>query len=660
MDPHSHQVAAVTWLMPCLFACLYAPSSALQCFIGEVRHDNANDEVLYLRRLLDREAKDRKEAQELLDQERAKCALLEQEISSAAQAAREMGESLRMYFSQSGSDASSDGRLRAICGAAIPQVLPPTNSATDSSSQLADLHWPDSQQQLKDAYPPPDQSADTVGPHISSPRSNKHGYYKGRIHGGDNHQIMQSRRWMQHKLGASCTSSSVHLSTANSAEFSPLLSSQSKLGAGSKRMQQHVLQVADQLQHLAMGWKQRLDEFQPALDSAVGVLTEEKSTAKPPPVPIKACLTYNPVFDEEQAATRGVDNRKSRLRPADTARHTSPAAATDQAHHSGIALSAGPQLAARDSCTISDCSSTAVPRHPVPQAVQSVLSNADSFPTPPMSVVQSNSHQNSTSHTAGAPAYLRASVASAVTEEWSSRSSSGFHGSSNTTLAQDANDINSSTGSWHGIGRYRGSWQKPAVRETVAEESELEAEQAEQHHDYEEDDRVESGSPIAGAVSNVTLADESEEESELSEPEQFPNVEYSRPVERMESWPQHIQQAQVASPLSAWTTGSPASTITPGCAITRGAVPSKGSPAVQLIGRSPNQPAFSASASGGSSAMAHLAVPATPQGVQQQQHTKQQQLQVESIPRELRSMAPLKRHQHYLSSSQMSLASPRV
>jgi hypothetical protein len=65
-------------------------------------------------------------------------------------------------------------------------------------------------------------------------------------------------------------------------EFSPLLSKQPTLGRSStKRMQRHVLQVADQLKGLAIGWQQRLDDCQPLSTSPTypGMITISAAAA---------------------------------------------------------------------------------------------------------------------------------------------------------------------------------------------------------------------------------------------------------------------------------------------------------------------------------------------------------------------------------------------
>lgn len=635
----------------------------LQCFTAAAREDSLEDEVFYLRRLLDRESRDRKEAQELLSQEKAKCTLLEEEICNAAQAAREMGESLKMYFSQTGSDVSSDERLRAMHEAGPPEPVPALKYTEDHGSQQQDAPQQTdrslqsaagslaAQQLFSDAYPSYDQSFSSVaGPPSRSPLKRKQGLAPGHSR---SLQLHSSQPQQRQSIRASC-SSSVHLPhPRSSTEFSPLLSSQPRLGAGSKRMQYHILEVADQLQDLAMVWKQRLDECQP-LRPATG--TSAAPTANGMAVAAAAArvpAAYNPAAAEAKVSAASTAlGAGSRLRPP---------AAGKQINPSG---KVGP--AVRGSFTFSDCSSSAAPLIKTaltpPAAAQ--VSHEDSFPTPPMSVSQSQSLSRQAS-----PGYMRASGTSGASEGWgSSRSASGGHTepnrSSTSTAGPSTNDVSSSTGSWHGIGRYKSNlcWQKHAVSGTVAEEEEPEGEDLQQQYGGEADDRVMTASPVDGSVSVGGFQSVDAEDSELSEPEQFPGAEYGGQQQ------QTGQSLQVVSPLPAWTQASSNPGRVVGCAITRGAAPLQASPAAAAD--SPGQLLQPTTAAGAASIttlpLAPLPAATTTRHFQQQDQqyeqlpTRQQQQQrvsgIDQVPKELRPMAPLTRHQHYLGNSQISFA----
>jgi hypothetical protein len=244
--------------------------------------------------MLERETQQRQAVQAQLTQEQAKCALLEQEILQASQAAHEMGESLRQYFSQTGSvcsdatTATMQAWAAALTGSACPSAEPSLAGDTPRAANIghhastaAKQHVPASTQQSMrhDTNLACDQalmSTTATAPgqlpqHHSSKRSSS------RL-GTDQHQKappsllqqhLQQRRAMQTPLEhqiphSSCSPGhgalrcSSQLSAAT--DFSPLVSKQPKVGRGSTaRMQRHVLQVADQLQGLAISWQQRLD-----------------------------------------------------------------------------------------------------------------------------------------------------------------------------------------------------------------------------------------------------------------------------------------------------------------------------------------------------------------------------------------------------------------
>jgi hypothetical protein len=240
--------------------------------------------------MLERETQQRQAVQAQLTQEQAKCALLEQEILQASHAAHEMGESLRQYFSQTGSECSDattatmQAWAAALTGSACPSAEPSLAGDTPRAaskryyaSTASKEPLPASMQQLTrhDTSAACDQalmSTNATAPgqlpqHNSSKRSSS------RI-GTDPHQKasrshQQQRKAMQtpqeHQIPRSSCSSghaalrcSSQLSAAT--ELSPLLSKQPTLGRGdTARMQRHVLQVADQLKGLAISWQQRLD-----------------------------------------------------------------------------------------------------------------------------------------------------------------------------------------------------------------------------------------------------------------------------------------------------------------------------------------------------------------------------------------------------------------
>ncbi|WIA31013.1 hypothetical protein OEZ86_001053 [Tetradesmus obliquus] len=116
----------------------------IRCFGGGFREDSLADEVAWLKRTLERETQQRQAAQAQLAQEQAKCALLEQEILQASQAAHEMGESLRQYFSQAAGSECSDATTATMhawaaaltgsaCLSAEPSLAGDTPSGTSYS-----------------------------------------------------------------------------------------------------------------------------------------------------------------------------------------------------------------------------------------------------------------------------------------------------------------------------------------------------------------------------------------------------------------------------------------------------------------------------------------------------------------------------------------------
>lgn len=676
----------------------------MQCFGGSFRGDSLEDEVVYLRSLLDRECKDRKEAHALLSQEQAKCALLEQEISNAVQAAQEMGESLRMYFSQTGSDASSDDRLRALCEATVPEQRSAVSEPADGSSlRLETPQFIDSShrsaagslvQHLPDAYPSYDQSSVSMArPYNSSPFKGKPTSCAVFGYGRRKHQRPPQQHFNRLSGGSASTRMSMQ---ASSSDFSPLLTSQPRLGAGSKRMQQHVLEVADQLQGLAMSWKQRLDEYQPLRPASA-------SSAAPAAIHAAAgsnrtSAAYHPAVAEARAAAAVASARGCRLKQTSAADQRLSAAP-----HPKIPASAS--LGVTDSFTFSECSSAAAPLQlsvkaaTTPAAAPADAPRAapleDSFPTPPMSVSLAHplAHTKSPSYSSGTSGYMEASGTSGANEGWtSSRSCGNSHctdaqGGDNNLAETVVRTVSDSCST--GIGRFKGGSHCRQMPAAVAVVSEVEKDLLQQEAAWEAEDDAMAGSP-SSAGSLITV---SEEQSDLSEPEQFPNATYqcARDQQQQQQRLINLPQANTHPPTLSWARRNGASpTVVSGCAITRGAALLKASPvssirpaATVAIG-SPAQLMLQAAAGpvaragiGRGSPSVMVAAAAAPKYVDQQyrsaglqeqqyeadaacrqQHSwRQQHSVVEALPSDMKRMSPLTRNQAYLGSSHLSYAS---